>query len=209
MTRGRADLDRAARAIESFLDALGVPVSSDPELRDTGRRVAEAFANDLLEGYSLDPAAILAEATSSSAEGLVVVTGIATTAICPHHLLPASGVVHVGYLPGSKVVGLGAIARLVDCFARRLVLQEDLGQRVAGALVEHLGALGAGAVVDLVPTCMTARGGRRHGSRAVTTAWSGVMASEAAARQELLAAVALAGGGLAGGERGGHRPGAD
>lgn len=200
MTRGRADLDRAARAIESFLDALGVPVSSDPELSGTGRRVAEAFANDLLEGYALDPAAILAEATSSSAAGLVVVTGIATTAVCPHHLLPASGVVHVGYLPGAKVVGLGAIARLVDCFARRLILQEDLGQRVADALVEHLGARGAGAVVDLIPTCMTARGGRRHGSRAVTTAWSGVMASEAAARQEMLTAIALSGGPRAGGE---------
>lgn len=209
MTRARADLERAARAIESFLEALGVPISSDPELQGTGRRVAEAFANDLLEGYSLDPAAILAEATSSSAAGLVVVTGVATTAICPHHLLPASGVVHVGYLPGSKVVGLGAIARLVDCFARRLILQEDLGQHVADALVEHLGARGAGVVVDLVPTCMTARGGRRHGARAVTTAWSGVMADEAAARQELLSAVALAGGALAGGEGGGHRSGAD
>lgn len=202
MTR-RADLDRAARAIEAFLDALGIPVASDPELQGTGRRVAEAFANDLLEGYSLDPAAILAEATSSSAAGLVVVTGVATTAICPHHLLPASGVVHVGYLPGEKVVGLGSIARLVDCFARRLILQEDLGQAITDALVEHLGARGAGAVVDLVPTCMTARGGRRHGSRAVTTAFSGLMAKDAAARQELLTAVSLAGG-----EGGGHGRGA-
>ncbi|UJR85922.1 GTP cyclohydrolase I [Sandaracinus amylolyticus] len=193
MTRKPADLDRAARAVEAFLDALGVPVSSDPELSETGRRVAEAFARDLLEGYSLDPAAILAEATSSSASGLVVVTGIATTAMCPHHLLPASGVVHVGYLPGDKVVGLGAIARLVDCYARRLILQEDLGQRVVDALVTHLGARGAGAVVDLVPTCMTVRGGRRHGSRAVTTAYAGVMAADASARQELLAAIAVSG----------------
>lgn len=207
MSRPPPDLDRAARAVEELLDALGVPVTSDPELRETGRRVADALANDLLEGYSLDPAAILAEATSSSAGGLVVVTGIATTAMCPHHLLPASGVVHVGYLPGDKVVGLGAIARLVDCFARRLILQEDLGQQVADALVTHLGARGAGVVVDLVPTCMTARGARRHGARAVTTAFSGEMARDAAARHELLATVALSTGGVGNGAGLGNGPG--
>jgi GTP cyclohydrolase IA len=202
--RRAPDLEGAARAIEAFLDALGMPVSSDPELRGTGRRVAEAFATELLDGYALDPVQILAEATSSSAGGLVVVTGIATTAMCPHHLLPASGVVHVGYLPGAKVVGLGALARLVDCFAHRLVLQEDLGQHVADALVAHLGARGAGAVVDLVPTCMTARGGRRHGARAITTAFAGELAESASARQELLMAVALSG---SGGESGRGNPG--
>ena len=190
--RRPADLSRAARAIEEFLDAIGTPVDSDPELADTGRRVAEAFAHDLLAGYALDPAKILGEATGSSAAGLVVVTGIATTAMCPHHLLPAGGVVHVGYLPGERVVGLGALARLVDCFARRFTLQEDLGQHIADALVEHLGARGAGAVVDLSPSCITARGERRHGARAVTTAFAGTFATDTAARHELLMAIGLA-----------------
>lgn len=194
MTRPPADLARAARAVEELLDALGVPIASDPELSETGRRVADALANELLVGYRMDPAEILAEATSSRATGLVVVTGISTTTMCPHHLLPASGVVHLGYLPGAKVVGLGALARLVDCFARRLALQEDLGQRIADALVTHLGARGAGAIVDLAPTCVTARGARQHGARAVTAAWAGSMASDAAARAELTGAVALATG---------------
>lgn len=192
--RRAPDLSRAARAIDEFLDALGAP-EGDPELRDTGRRVAEAFANDLLSGYAMDPAEILAEATSSRATGLVVVRDLATTTICPHHLLPATGVVHVAYLPGPKVVGLGALGRVVDCFARRLILQEDLGQGIVDALVEHLGARGAGAIVDLAPTCVIARGDRRHGARAVTSAFAGAMADDASLRAEMWAAI---GGGVRG-----------
>jgi GTP cyclohydrolase I len=191
--RRAPDLARAARAIEQFLRAIGAPVDDDPELKDTPRRVAEAFAEDLLSGYDADPAAILADATASSAPGLVIVSGIATSTTCPHHLMPASGVVHVGYLPGDRVVGLGAIGRLVDCFARRLMLQEDLGQHVVEALVDHLGARGAGAVVDLAPTCMTARGDRRHGARALTFAYGGVMAEEPSLQQQLLSGLAVAG----------------
>lgn len=184
------DLPRAARAIEEFLAAVGAP-ANDPELKGTGARVADAFANDLLSGYDLDPAAILSDRAGSSAPGLVLITGVATTTMCPHHLLPASGVTHVGYWPGEGVVGLGAIARLVDCFSRRLALQEDLGQQIADALVTHLGARGAGAVVDLSPACMTARGDRRHGARAITTAFAGAAASDGAMRAELLGAIAI------------------
>ncbi|MBX3249735.1 MAG: GTP cyclohydrolase I [Myxococcales bacterium] len=169
----RPDLERASRAIEDFLTALGHPPGSDPELSETGRRVAEAFAAELLTGYADDPAAILADATASVAPGLVLVTDVSTTVVCPHHLLPATGVAHVGYLPGERVVGLGALARLVHCFARRLILQEDLGQRVADALVTHLGAKAAACALDLSPTCMIARGERAHGARAVSVAYAG------------------------------------
>lgn len=188
------DLARAARAIDEFLRAVGAPVGRDPELEGTGRRVAEAFAEDLLAGYRMDPAAILADATASEAPGLVTVTGLAVTTTCPHHLMPASGVVHVGYLPGERVVGFGALGRLVDCFGRRLALQEDLGQGVADALVAHLGARGAGAVVDLAPSCLTGRGAPpRAGARAVTLAFAGAMADDPALQRQLLAAVELAG----------------
>lgn len=172
------DLERAARAIEEFLRAVGAPIDSDPELAQTGRRVAEAFATDLLVGYGHDPRTILAESTSSTAPGMVLVTDIGMSTTCPHHLMPAPGIAHVGYLPGDRVVGFGALARLVDCYARRLILQEDLGQAIARALVEHLGAQAAGVVLDLTPTCMSARGDRRHGSRTITSAFEGPLASE-------------------------------
>jgi GTP cyclohydrolase I len=187
------DLARAARAVEELLAAVGAP-TDDPELRGTGARVADAYANDLLSGYDLDPKVILADRAGSNAPGLVLVTSVATTTMCPHHLLPASGVTHVGYWPGDGVVGLGAIARLVDCYSRRLALQEDVAQRIADALVEHLGARAAGAVVDLTPTCMTARGDRRHGSHAVTAAFAGDARGDASLRTELMSAITIATG---------------
>ena len=192
MSARKVDLARAARAIEEFLDALGTPVTSDPELAGTGARVAEAYATDLLSGYELDPKAILAERAGSSAPGLVLVHGIPTSTVCPHHLLPATGVTHVGYWPGGGIVGLGAVARLVDCFSRRLALQEDVGRNVADALVVHLGARAAGVIVDLEPLCMTARGERRHAARAVTTAFAGAAIDDASLRAELTGAIAIA-----------------
>lgn len=183
------DLEAAARAIEAFLTALGVDIARNPELHATGERVAKAYAEDFLAGYAMDPAAVLADGTASTAPGLVVVSDLAAVTLCPHHLLPASGVVHVGYWPGERVVGLGAIGELVDGFSRRLSLQEDLGQAIVDALVTHLGARGAACVVDLTPSCMTARGDRRHGARALTTAYAGPSGLDPAHQQQFLLAL--------------------
>jgi GTP cyclohydrolase I len=180
------DLPRAARAIDDFLRAIGAPVDHDPELAGTGRRVADAFALDLLSGYRDDPSKILAEATASRSRGLVVVTDLAASTLCPHHLLPAMGRVHVGYLPGERVVGLGALGRLVDCFSRRLSLQEDIGQQIADALVRELGARAAGVAIDFVQACVAARGERRQGAHAYTLAFAGSYLDDVALRGELV-----------------------
>ncbi len=182
------DVARAARAIDEFLAAIGAPLD-DPELAGTGRRVAEAFAGDLLSGYGDDPARILAEATGSRSPGLVVVTDLAAATICPHHLLPAMGRVHVGYFPGDRVVGLGAIGRLVDCFTRRLALQEDIGEQIADALIVHLGARASGVAIDFVQACVSVRGERRHDARAYTVAFAGAARDDASLRAELLHAM--------------------
>ncbi len=187
-SRAVPDLTRAARAIDEFLSAIGAP-TGDPELAGTGRRVAEAFALDLLSGYGEDPVRILAEGTGSHSAGLVVVTDLAAATICPHHLLPAMGNVHVGYFPGERVVGLGALGRLVDCYARRLALQEDIGQQIADALVAHLGARAAGVAIDFEQACVSARGERRHGARAYTVAFAGAAQDGAPLRAELLHAL--------------------
>ncbi|MFW5875972.1 MAG: GTP cyclohydrolase I [Myxococcota bacterium] len=183
------DRDGAKAAIEAFLRAVGAPLDDDPELRSTGDRVAAAFIDELLAGYDQDPARILADTTATRAPGLVVVRGLPVSTMCPHHLLPAQGVAHVGYLPDGKIVGLGALGRLTECYARRLILQEDLGQRVADALVEHLGARGAACMLDLAPTCLTGRGGRHHGARAVTTAFAGPMAADPELSRQFLASI--------------------
>lgn len=185
------DLDAARRAIRAFLEAMGAPVGVDPELEGTPERVVDAWARDFLSGYAMDPARLLAEATQSSSPAVVVLRGIEATTMCPHHLLPASGLVHVGYWPGAKVAGFGSIAALVDGYTRRLALQEDIARNVAGALVEHLGARAAACMVDLVPTCATARGERRHGLRAVATAYAGAAERDASLRAEFLSTLTV------------------
>lgn len=192
--RKPVDLQKAADAVNALLDALGVPMDSDPELADTGRRVAEAWAHELLGGYDMDPAEILADATAAETKGMVVVRSIQTTTMCPHHLLPALGVVHVGYLPGDRVVGLGALCSLAECFARRFSLQEQIGESIVQALKDDLGAEGAGCVVDLRPTCVTSRGNKQHAAHAVSYAWSGKLADDGQLRDQFLRAVSQTAG---------------
>ena len=184
-----------AGAVAEFLDALGLPaaVRGSAELAGTPARVAQAWTEELLDGYGAEPAAILAQGSGSEARALVALTGIEYHSVCPHHLLPSRGVAHVGYLPGGKLVGFGQLVQLVDALAHRLVLQEDLAQQVAAALVEHLGARGAGCVLEAEHLCLTVRGERRTQARAHAEGWAGVMAREPGARRGLLRAVGQVG----------------
>jgi GTP cyclohydrolase I len=187
----RAAADRraaAADAVSRLLDAVLPPsarVASD--LEGTPERVADAVLGDLLDGYGRDPAAILADTMPAGAPDLVAVTGIDFHSVCPHHLLPSRGVAHVGYVPGDEVVGFGQIARLLDCFAHRLVLQEDLARQVAQALVKHLGARGAACVLDAEQACLTVRGERRRGARAHAQCFLGVLETDARLQARFLA----------------------
>jgi len=186
----------AAEAVARFLDALGLPpaVRAGAELAETPRRVAEAWLEDLVDGYRGDPAEILGEAIPSRSGGLVALTGIDFHTVCPHHLLPARGVAHLAYLPGGRVVGFGHLVRLVDCLAHRLVLQEDLARSIAEALVRHLGAKGAACVLEAEQLCMTVRGSKRPRSRAHAEAFLGALAADGPARRRFEAAVARAAG---------------
>jgi GTP cyclohydrolase I len=171
------DRKQAARAIRAFLDALGIDVAHAPELSGTPERVVDAYERDFLAGYSVDVRALLADGASpiepSLAAGPVLVDDIALSTMCPHHLLPAIGRARVAYLPGSQIVGIGTVARLVDAFARRLVLQEKIGNDVVTSLCEHAGARGAVCHLELLHSCLAARGARQPHARVVTIASAG------------------------------------
>lgn len=177
----------AEAAIARFLAAV-VPADAlrDPDLADTPRRVADAFRDDLLDGYRMDPAAILGEAMEVPGRDLVALAGIDFHAVCPHHLLPYRGRACVAYVPGGRVVGFGVLARLVDCFAHRLVIQEVLARRIADALVRHLGARGAACILDAEQMCVTVRGERRREARAHAQAFAGTMARSVAWQRRVL-----------------------
>jgi GTP cyclohydrolase I len=198
--------------VASFLDALDLPpeVRAHPEMAGTPRRVSEAFLQELVDGYAQEPSAILADAMERPEGDLVAVTGIDFHAVCPHHLLPYRGVAHLAYVPGGRVVGFGQLARLVDCFAHRLVIEEELARNVAEALVRHLGARGAACVLDAEQLCLTIRGERRREARAHAQCFRGLLASDRALQSRflaLIAASALEGDGGRPGQRR-SRPGA-
>jgi GTP cyclohydrolase I len=189
---GRRRRGALERSVAGFLDALGLPaaVRRGADLEKTPERVAEAWANDLLDGYRHDPADILAEAMPSTGRELVAVTGIDFHSVCPHHLLPSRGLAHVAYVPGGRVVGFGQLARLVDALAHRLVLEEDLARQVAEALMVHAGARGAACVLEAEQMCLSVRGERRPRARAHAQCFAGVMAEDGALARRFLAAVA-------------------
>ncbi len=179
------DRDAAARAIESFLRALGRDPAREPELAGTPERVAAAWADELLSGYGVDVDALVSANVIPGGSDVVVVRDVPVATTCPHHLMPSVGVATVAYAPEEHLVGVGTVARVVDAFARRLALQEQLGERVVAALQKHLAPRWAGCRIVLSHGCMTARGERAHGARVETVAIAGGEVDEAVVYQVL------------------------
>ncbi len=150
----RPDRARAAAAFRELLAAFGLESSGDPNLRDTAERCADAWADTLMAGYFVDPDASLGETYPSRADGPVVIVGIPLLSMCPHHLLPMLGHAHVAFVPEGRVPGFGAVPRLIDAYARRLVLQEDLTHDIAVGLARALGVASAACVVEARHSCV-------------------------------------------------------
>jgi GTP cyclohydrolase I len=174
------DQEAAARAIDAFLRALGRDPEREPDLAETGMRVAEAYADELLAGYDVDVDALLSQNVFAGRSELVVVRDIPLTTTCPHHLMQAIGVATVAFAPEEHLVGVGAVTRVMDAFARRLILQEQIGERAVAALQKHLAPRWTACRVALRHGCMTARGERTHGARVETLALAGGEVDEAA-----------------------------
>ena len=155
-------------------------------LRDTPGRVLRAL-REMTHGYTENPATILTRQFDEPAyDEVVLVRRIPFWSLCEHHLLPFHGDAAVGYLPTDKVVGLSKVVRLVECYARRLQVQERLTVEIATALMQHLGARGAGVVLRARHGCMETRGVRAP-AETVTSAMLGVFRDDPKARAELLA----------------------
>ncbi len=184
--------DRAAMAaaIQDFLRAAGLRQEGDPNLMETPERVAEAWAEEFLEGYARTPEEALGEtfpAPPDSSGELVVVTDLRFQSMCPHHLLPFEGRAHVAYMPAKRVVGFGRLGSLVDCFAHRLILQEDLAREVAGALARVLKSPATACIIEAEQACLRIRGERQRDARTHAEAYEGQLRKDGALRRELWA----------------------
>ncbi|WP_338873528.1 GTP cyclohydrolase I [Myxococcus stipitatus] len=178
-----------AEAVKAFLHAAGLPLD-DANLVDTPQRVADAWCRDFLDGYSKTPEEVLGKTFPSprgSSRELVVVTNLRFHSMCPHHLLPVTGLAHVAYVPGKQMAGFGRLSALVDCFAHRLILQEDLAREVASSLARVLGSPGTACVIEAEQACLRMRGAQQRDAITHAEAYEGVLREDGALRRELWA----------------------
>lgn len=184
LVEGAADLERAETAVKELFDALGVDLSG-PDVADTPRRVA-AMYQELLTPRPFNPTTFPNDA---GYDELVLAKNIPFTSLCAHHALPFSGVAHVGYLPGERILGLSKLARVVHYFSRSLQAQERLTKQLADWLQEELHPRGVGVVIDAEHQCMTVRGVEAVGTRTVTSTMYGLLRERIATRQEFLSLI--------------------
>ena len=139
----------------------------------------------LTSGYELDPKEILNDALfESSNNEMVLIKDIEFYSLCEHHLLPIIGRAHVAYIPNKKVVGLSKIPRMVNIFARRLQIQEQLTEQIASAIQEVIHPLGVGVVLQARHMCMEMRGVQKINSTTTTSALRGLFISRNDTRKE-------------------------
>ncbi len=175
------DLAAAEDAARALLEALGADLRSE-SLRETPRRVAASLA-EMLTPKPFDAT------TFRNDEGydeLVIARSIPFHSLCEHHVLPFYGVAHVGYLPGSRIIGLSKLGRVVEMYARRLQVQERMTVQIARWLDDMLAPRGVGVVLEAEHLCMSLRGVHKSGTRTVTSALLGSVRDDARTREEFL-----------------------
>jgi GTP cyclohydrolase I len=179
------DLEVVKHAVEQMLRAFGEDPNRDG-LQKTPERVARMYA-ELLDGYRMDPLAIVNDALfEETYDEMVVVRDIEFYSLCEHHLLPIMGRAHVAYFPNGRVLGLSKIPRLVDMFAHRLQVQERMTRQIAEFMDELLHPFGVAVVVEGLHLCATMRGVKKQEARMTTSTMLGAFRKSPATREEFL-----------------------
>lgn len=177
-------------AVRKILSTIG----DDPEregLIGTPERVRRSYEY-LMQGYRQDPSKILKSAIfTEECNHMIIVRDIELYSMCEHHMLPFFGKCHIGYIARNKVYGVSKLARLVDCFSRRLQVQERLTQQIAAHLIEPIDAEGVGVVIEAQHLCMMMRGVGKQNSKMVTSAMLGSFRDENATRSEFLRLIGM------------------
>ena len=178
------DTERIAKAVREILLAVG----EDPQregLKETPQRVARMYI-ELLGGMREDPEMHLRSIFTENYDEVVLLRDIPFYSICEHHLMPFIGSAHVAYLPTGSVLGVSKLARIVECFARRLHTQERLTYQIADFIMSRLKPRGVAVVLEASHSCMTIRGIKKPGSMMVTSALRGIFRKDPRSRNEVL-----------------------
>ncbi len=182
------NIERVQALIRELLEEFGEDPNREGLLR-TPERVAKAY-DFLLRGYRTNPQEIINNAVfAQDTNNMIVVRDIEVYSMCEHHMLPFFGRCHVGYISKGKVLGVSKIARLVDCFARRLQIQERLTNQIAKAIREAIDAEGVGVVIEAQHLCMMMRGVEKQNSLMTTSSVLGSFHDSTATRTEFLSLI--------------------
>ncbi|OUR74209.1 GTP cyclohydrolase I FolE [Arcobacter sp. 31_11_sub10_T18] len=180
--------EKFENAVRDMLEAIGEDVNREG-LEKTPSRVRKAY-EFMCSGYKQDPKEIIQKALfTSTNEEMVILKDIEFYSQCEHHMLPIIGKAHIAYIPNGKVVGLSKIPRVVDVFARRLQIQEQMTEQIADALNEHLQPKGVAVVLDARHMCMEMRGVEKICSTTVTSALRGIFKKEKKTKDEFLSII--------------------
>ena len=182
----RPSREEAEEAVKTLIRWAGENPNREG-LLGTPARVTRAY-EEFFAGYNLDPITILGATFEeiSDYDNMVVLKDIRLESHCEHHIVPILGVVHIGYLPDRRVVGISKLARLVEVFAKRMQIQEALTAQIADTINDVLKPKGVAVVIEAAHQCMTTRGIRKPGVRMVTSRMLGSFSSDPTTRQEFL-----------------------
>ena len=189
MTKPKKKIDEARieKAVREILLAVGEDINRHG-LKDTPARVARMYG-ELLAGMHDDPRTHLRSVFNENYDEIVLLRDIPFYSMCEHHLMPFIGSAHVAYLPSGKILGVSKLARIVDCFARRLQTQERLTSQIADCLMSRLKLRGVAVVLEAAHSCMTIRGIKKPGSVMVTSALRGLFRKDPRSRNEIMSLI--------------------
>ncbi|MEW6056791.1 MAG: GTP cyclohydrolase I FolE [Bdellovibrionota bacterium] len=184
-----AETDRCLRnSVATIIESLGENLEREG-LQKTPERYAKAL-KFLTSGYETSPEEIIKKAMfEEKYSEMVIVKDIEVFSLCEHHLLPFYGKAHVAYIPNGKIVGLSKIPRVVNCYARRLQVQERLTDQVSDVLFRTLNPVGVGVVIEAYHLCMMMRGVEKQNSYTITSSMLGSFREDRRTRQEFMALI--------------------
>ncbi len=180
----RVEIKKIEKAVREILLAVGEDIEREG-LKKTPERVARMYV-ELLGGMQEKPERYLRSVFIENYEEIVLLREIPFYSICEHHLMPFIGQAHVAYLPSGRILGISKLARIVDCFARRLQAQERLTYQIADFIMNKLKPQGVAVVLEASHSCMTIRGIKKPGSVMVTSALRGIFKRDPKSRSEIM-----------------------
>lgn len=179
--------EKAEENIKEVLKYIGEDVNREG-LLETPARIRKAY-DEVFSGYKQNPKELMKVFKDGSCKEMVILKNCEFYSMCEHHMFPFFGHISIGYIPNGKVIGISKLARLVDCFAKRMQIQERMTSQIADTIMKELGASGVMVICEGVHFCMRSRGVKKQDASMVTSAVRGVFADDYKARQEFLSLV--------------------